>query len=52
MKLNGYMTIACYLTIAVLSIAKAPHASTIALWFLGLSLHGLQGAYRKGSGSR
>ncbi|HZX36323.1 MAG TPA: hypothetical protein VFF54_07545 [Thermodesulfobacteriota bacterium] len=41
-RLNGYMTIACYLTIAVLSIAKAPHASSIALWFLGLSLHGLK----------
>lgn len=41
-RLNGYMTIACYLTIATLSIAKSPQASSIALWFLGLSLHMLK----------
>ena len=41
-RLNGYITIAFYLAVAALSIANAPHASTIALWFLGLSLHGLK----------
>ena len=41
-KLNGYLTIAFYLMIAAISISKAPHASTIALWLLGLSLHGLK----------
>ena len=41
-KINGYITIAFYLAVAALSIVKAPYASAIALWFLGLSLHGFK----------